>query len=387
MRILYFTDTYLPQINGVTNTLSKLERYMDNNDIKHMFFVPCYADDSTVLKEKNVRRFKSVRLPFYPECRFSIPAYSNLCRRADKFKPDIVHLMTQAGIGLAGLKYAKDRGLPVVSSYTTNFDEYLKYYKLEFLNNVLWNFFKWFHNSCHLNFCPSQETVQALKAKGVENIKLWSRGIDTDTFNPSNRSAAIRKKLNADGKIIFLYVGRLAVEKDLDILMQSIKQVNASFPDTVQFVIAGDGPYASCLKQSAPENVIFTGYLKGEKLASLYASCDAFVFPSSTETFGNVVLEAMASGLPVVAVNSGGVKDSIINNYNGFLCTPRCADSFTQSISKFIIDTTLINKMSINARQYTLSKSWNSIFSKLISDYHILIEQFSISTNLPAKAG
>jgi glycosyltransferase involved in cell wall biosynthesis len=385
MKILYFTDTYLPQVNGVTNTLDKLARYMDNNKIGYMFFAPYYEDSSSIFEEKNIRRFKSISLPAYPECRLSIPFYSNLCRIADKFKPDIVHLMTPAGLGLAGLRYAQDRGLPVVSSFTTSFDVYLKYYKLGFLNNLIWSFFKWFHNSCSINFCPSLDTSQMLKSKGIKNVKLWSRGIDTDIFNPTRRSEDLRNSFNAEGKITFLYVGRLAPEKDLDILMESIRQINYLYPDKAQFVIAGDGPSAAQLRRSAPGNVIFTGYLKGEKLSSLYASCDVFAFPSSTETFGNVVLEAMASGLPVVAVNSGGVKDSIINGYNGFLCNPRDTKNFTDAVSRFIDDKTLINKMSSNAREYTIKKSWNSIYDQLVSDYNILTEQFYINTNVSTK--
>lgn len=385
MRILYFTDTYLPQINGVTNTLDKLGKYLDSRNIKHLFFAPHYTDNGVIAKEKHVRRFRSVSLPAYPECRISIPAYSKLCRMADKFRPDVIHLMTPAGIGLAGLRYARERNLPVVSSYTTNFDEYLKYYKLEFLNNLLWNFFRWFHGSCHINFCASRATAQSLQAKGIENIRFWSRGIDTEIFNPSYKSKEVRAKINPDGRITFLYVGRLAAEKDLDILMKSIEQINGLCSHSAQFVIAGDGPYAPYLKSTAPKNVVFTGYLKGEELSALYASCDVFVFPSSTETFGNVVLEAMASGLPVIAANSGGVKDSIIDHHNGFLCNARDSASFTQSMVKFLQNNALIAAMGINARQYALTRSWSSIFDGLIADYISLMEEFPMHKPLYQK--
>lgn len=387
MRILYFTDTYLPQINGVTNTLDKLGRYLDGNNIQYRFFAPYYAGGLRSLNEGRIQRFRSISLPAYPECRLSVPAYSNICRLADKFRPEVVHLMTPAGMGLAGLKYARDRGMPVAASYTTNFDAYLKYYKLEFMNTLLWSFFRWFHNSCRINFCPSQDTAKILKTRGIENVRIWSRGIDTETFSPARRSADMRKRLGAGERITFLYVGRLAPEKDLDILLESIRQVNRCFSDTTRFIIAGDGPYASWLRKSSPENVLFTGYLRGKELSSLYASCDVFLFPSSTETFGNVVLEAMASGLPVIAANSGGVKDSVIDGYNGFLCEARNVEDFTRSILKFIKDRTLIQKMSIAARQCTLKKSWNSIFDQLISDYRMLIEQLYTNTNPPVKAG
>ncbi|OGO80582.1 MAG: glycosyl transferase family 1, partial [Clostridiales bacterium GWC2_40_7] len=268
-------------------------------------------------RERCVKRFKSVSFPLYPECRLSLPVYTGLCRYADCFRPDIVHLVTPLGIGLAGLKYARERGIPVVSSFHTNFDMYLKYYNLEYFHDSLWNYFKWFHRLSAINFCPSVDTLKTLESKGIENLKIWSRGIDTDRFNPICRDEILRQKLGAGERKIFLYVGRLAIEKDLDILMLSIDKINNIYPGKAQFVLTGDGPHAGSLKDAAPENVVFPGYLRGKELAAMYASCDAFVFPSSTETFGNVILEAMASGLPVITVDSGGVKDSMLHNYNG----------------------------------------------------------------------
>lgn len=386
MRILYFTDTYFPQINGVTNTLDRLVKYLDSTEHKYLFFAPYYENSPGNVKERCTRRFKSISFPAYPECRISIPFYSKLCRIADKFKPDIIHLMTPMGLGFTGVRYAQERGIPLVSSFTTNFNTYLKYYKLDFLDSLIWNYFKWFHGSCGINFCPSWETLRMLETKEIQNLKIMSRGIDTGAFNPVHRNAEIRRNLKINEKIAFLYVGRIAREKDLDILMESIRQINSRYPDMAEFILAGDGPYISQLKKAAPENVIFTGYLKGEALSDLYASCDVFVFPSSTETFGNVVLEAMASGLPVLAVNSGGVKESVIDGYNGFLCEPRNADSFMQLISGFIQNKELIGHMGENARQYTLTRSWSNIFNQMLNDYQILVEQSTSNKKIPDKA-
>ncbi len=376
MKIAYFTDTYLPQINGVTNTLGRLGNYLSANNVRHVFFSPHYPGDSEISDRKYVKRFRSINFPIYPECRLSVPMYSNFSRLADKFKPDIVHIVTPLGIGLSGLKYARERNIPVVSSFHTNFDAYLKYYNLDFLEPLLWNFFRWFHSFCSINFSPSRETIEILQSKGIENLRLWSRGIDTEAFNPVHRNPDIRAQINPENRKVFLYAGRLAAEKDLDILMASIININRTYPGSAQFVVVGDGPYASYMKEVSPDNVVFTGYLKGQALSAMYASCDVFVFPSSTETFGNVVLEAMASGLPVVAVNSGGVKDSIMNNYNGFLCEPRNVESFSTSISRFLDDSSLICRLGANARQYTLLKSWESIFGQLVSDYHSAMEEY-----------
>lgn len=166
--------------------------------------------------------------------------------------------------------------------------------------------------------------MQVLAAKGIENLALWARGVDSVRFSPHHRREGIRRRfISRPEQLLFLYVGRLAPEKDLDILTQSIKQVNQTHQEKIRFIIAGDGPYAQDMREQSDGNVLFTGYLQGAELSSLYASCDAFVFPSSTETFGNVVLEAMASRLPVITVRSGGVTDNVVDGQNGLLCAPR----------------------------------------------------------------
>ena len=375
MRIAYFTDTYLPQINGVSNTLKKVGDYLNDRDIKHMFFAPHFNEKQINPDNSPVARFKSISLPFYPECRLAIPSYANLCRIADKFKPDIIHLTDPFGIGLAGLRYARDRGIPIVSSFHTNFDAYLKYYKLEYLEGIVWGIFKWFHGFSELNFCPSQDTWELLDSNGIQNLRIWSRGIDTSTFSPNYKNRNIRYRLKADDKIIFLYVGRLAAEKDLDILMESIRIVNSSHADKVQFVFVGDGPYAKQMKERSYDNVVFTGYLKGQELSAMYASSDVFVFPSGTETFGNVVLEAMASGLPVIAVNSGGVKENVIHDYNGLMCPPREATSLAGAIIRLVEDKPLIEALATNAREHATTKSWSNIFDQLVSDYSSVLEK------------
>ncbi len=373
MRIAYFTDTYLPQINGQTNTLRELDDYLLKKNISHVFFAPKYPDAASYLSENNVRRFNSISLPFYRECRISIPLYRYLCKKVDAFSPDIIHLATPLGIGLKGLKYARERKIPIVSSFHTNFDVYLKYYKLQYLEDMVWKFFKWFHNFCEINFCPSMHTLETLDKNGIKHLKIWSRGIDTKKFSPRHRDPMIRRQLNAGSKVLFLYVGRLAPEKDLDILIESINKINVLYPCEAHFVIVGDGPYAQKMREVLPENVTFTGYLKGLELSKIYASCDVFVFPSSTETFGNVVLEAMASGLPAVSVEAGGVKESIIHAYNGLLCQPRSTDSFTHAISLFLNNRNLIYELGINARKYSMTKSWNLIFGQLVSDYNAIL--------------
>ena len=373
MRIAYFSDTFLPQVNGVTNTLGKLDAYLEKNSVQHKFFVPEYPETYPIEDPSRVKRFKSVSLPIYNECRLSIPLYASMSKIIDQFNPDLIHLVTSLGIGWMGLKYAREKSIPLVSSYHTNFDAYLKYYKLEYLEDTIWSYFRWFHNFSGINFCPSTDTMKTLDDKGIGNTRIWSRGIDADKFSPAFKNIGIRQKFNAADKIMFLYVGRVAAEKDLDILLECMNNINVLNPGKTSFIITGDGPYAGYMKKNAPADTRFTGYLKGAELAEMYASCDVFLFPSSTETFGNVVLEAMASGLPVIAADAGGVKDSITDGSDGFLCKARNAMSFTKAMDKFIKDPGLIASMGAEARRHSLSKSWDSIFDSLLEDYREII--------------
>ena len=374
MRVALYTDTFYPQINGVSNTVYRLANYMKKNKIPYKIFAPHYPGDNGHNYDFNICRFLSMPFPFYPECRLSIPYYPKLLREMDDFKPDIIHSITQSGIGCSGLRYAKEKNIPFVASFTTNFSMYLKYYKLQYLEEALWGYLKWFHSNAYANFCPSQDTIESLEPKGISNLKIATRGIDIELFSPLKRSEKFRNKYGLNGKTSFLYAGRLAPEKDLDTLVQSANEIYSKFPAESIFVIVGDGPMREQLAAEMPPNTVFTGYLKGEALSEAYASADVFVFPSGTETLGNVVLEAMASGLPVIAVNSGGVKENVLNGYNGIMCRYKDKHEFASAMERFIEDEALKTIMSQNARAYTLSKTWDKVFDKLMDDYLQVIE-------------
>lgn len=383
MRIAIFTDTYLPQVNGVTHTLSKLQAYLIEEGHDYKLFAPDYGKEKEHLTAPSVVRFKSILFPPYPECRISLPFYTAITKEVSDFQPDLIHIVTPLGIGLTGLKYGKKHKLPIVASFHTNFDAYLKYYKLDLFEDLLWKFFKKFHDQCLLNFCPSNDTMEALSSKGIKDLRLWTRGIDTSHFSPSNYSEDFLDthsysrrtpyKKNAKEPIRFLYTGRVSLEKDLDILLQASHRINRKYKTQIEFIIVGDGPYKKQMMALAPDNMTFTGYLKGQELYESYASCDVFAFPSATETLGNVVLEAMASGLPVIAVNSGGVKDNVHPNYNGILARPRDVESFTDAIEELILHPERRQAYKHNALEYVKSRTWDAIFDQLISDYETVI--------------
>jgi glycosyltransferase involved in cell wall biosynthesis len=374
MRIAFFTDTFLPQINGVAKTLSKFVDYMEEHNIEYRIYAPSFKDEE---EEDKVIRSRSFKFILYPQCRLSLPNYFTIAKELDEFGPDIIHVVTEFNMGLCGLKYAKSRNIPVVSSYETNICQYLEYYKLKFLETPSWKYFKWFHNKCDRNFCPSKATVNLLKEQGFANPAIWERGIETDRYSPSYRSTELRKSMGIDNKIVFSYVGRVSPEKDLHLFIKTAKRLNEKYMDKVHFLMVGDGPSLKDLKDSAPSNVTFTGFLRGEELSRIYASSDVFLFTSPTETLGFVILEAMASGLAIVSCNSGGITDNLINGYNGLACHEKNEDEFYLASEKLINDEILRLTLAKNAREYALNKSWNNTFDKLLENYHELIQSKS----------
>lgn len=372
MRVAIFTDTFLPQINGVTNTLDKLIKYLEKSKIDYRIFAP--LDGSEEYNHKIIRFF-SFKFFLYPECRVSLPNYFAIMEQLNKFNPDIVHVVTPFNIGLCGLKYAKDMGIPLVASYHTNIPQYLEYFNLKFLSNVSWIFFKWFHSQTERNFCPSQMTLELLQSQGVENLEIWGRGINTEEFSPSHRNNELRQKMKIEDKTVFLYVGRMSVEKDLDILLTVAEKLNEYYREKIHFLMVGDGPFLKILKEKAPINMSFTGFLKGKTLSELYASSDIFFFPSSTETYGNVILEAMASQLPVIACKAGGIQENLIDDFNGIACSIRDEEEFYFAAETLIKESNKREEMAFNGRMHAIDKDWDKVFKGLVDSYRQVIEK------------
>ncbi|WP_446897012.1 glycosyltransferase family 4 protein [Clostridium sp. LBM24168] len=371
MKVAIFTDTFLPQINGVTNTLSKLAEYYEVNNIEYLIFAP--GNDIEKNESYNIQRFFSIKFFPYPECRVAFPNTFRLNTLLSNFKPDIIQLMTEFNMGVAGLKYGKKHGIPTVSNYTTNFCQYLNSYNLNFLNYYMWTYLRWFHNQNDLTLCPSEEAKLYLKREGISNTDIFSRGVDSEKFKPELRSDDLRKKLGINDKLVFLYVGRVSPEKNLDILIDAYKEVYSKYKDKIALVITGEGPYMDKCKNCFPEDTIFTGFKKGRELAQIYASSDVFTFPSSSETFGNVVLEAMTSGIPVIGADAGGVKNIIEHGINGLKFRAGDVNELVNLMIELIDNEDLRNVLRINGRNTGLNRSWNKVFSGLMDIYNDIL--------------
>lgn len=317
MRIALFTETFLPKVDGIVTRLRHTVEHLQRNGDQVLVVSP--DGGLTEYKGAKIYGVSGFPLPLYPELKLALPRPS-IGVALEEFKPDLIHVVNPAVLGLAGLYYAKMMQIPLVASYHTHLPQYLQHYGLGMLEPVMWELIKASHNQAQLNLCTSSVMVEELRTHGIERLDLWQRGVDTETFHPGLVSQEMRSHLSQGHpeSPLLLYVGRLGAEKEID----RIKPVLEAIPNA-RLALVGDGPNRSALEkhfEGTPTN--FVGYLTGTELGAAFASADAFVFPSRTETLGLVLLEAMAAGCPVVAARSGGIPDIVTDGVNGYLFNP-----------------------------------------------------------------
>lgn len=367
MRVAFFTDTYYPQVNGVTRTLEQLLAFLEAQGHAVLVFAPA---DPRGHPPRRACLFRGIPVPFYAEMRLGLPFSLNLHRTILDFSPDLIHLVNEYSLGLAGLHWAKRLGVPAVGCFHTNIPRYLEYYGLPFLSEAAWRYLVWFHRQCAVNFYPSGKIGEVLAARGIEDLVYWGRGVDTGLFNPDRRDPALRRRLG--GGPLLLYVGRLAPEKELAVAFNALTLVHRQYP-TAKLLLAGDGPLGPSIRRQPPEGVISLGQLEGHDLARLYASCDLFAFPSTTETYGIVVLEAMASGLPVVAPLSGGITENLQPGVNGLDFVPGEPEAMARAIIKLLADEPLRRRLSIQAHRHAQQRSWPHTLAPVLETYQELL--------------
>ena len=317
MRIALFTETFLPKVDGIVTRLRHTIEHLQRNGDRVLIVAP--EGGLREYKGAKVYGVPGVPLPLYPELKLALPPLGSK-NIIEEFNPELIHVVNPAVLGLSGIYYAKTMNIPLIASYHTHLPQYLQHYGLAALEGVLWELLKATHNQAQLNLCTSTAMVEELVNHGIERVDLWQRGVDTDMFQPHLASQQMRSRLSQGRpeSTILLYIGRVSAEKQID----EIKPVLEAIPEAC-LAIVGDGPHRDTLQEHfAGTKTHFVGYLEGLELASAYASADAFVFPSRTETLGLVLLEAMAAGCPVVAARSGGIPDIVTDGVNGYLFEP-----------------------------------------------------------------
>jgi glycosyltransferase involved in cell wall biosynthesis len=319
MRIALFTETFIPKVDGIVTTLCQTVKQLESLGHQVLIFAPEGGFDS--FQQSRIVGSKGHAVFFYPELRLALPRASMYRAIAD-FEPDLIHVADPAFLGMAGvyLGGGKNGGvlrLPLVISYHTDLAKYLHYYPLGFMEPLAWPILRWRHHRATLNLCTSAAMVDQLGAHGIGHLGLWPGGVDTELFQPSRRSSAMRARLTEGHpeSPLLLYVGRLSAEKEIE----RLRPILQALPDA-RLALVGDGPnHESLQRHFAGMPVHMAGYLRGEELAQAFASSDVFVMTSRTETLGLVILEAMSSGLPVVAARAGGIPELIADGVNGYL--------------------------------------------------------------------
>ncbi len=370
MRIALFTETFLPKIDGIVTRLRHTVDHLQRNGDQVLVFSP----DGGLREHKGakIHGVKGLPLPLYPELKLAIPT-PTVGKRLERFKPDLIHVVNPAVLGVGGIYYAKTMNIPLVASYHTHLPQYLQHYGLGSLEGLLWELLKLGHNQARLNLCTSTAMVNELVTRDIERVDLWQRGVDTEMFQPHLASKKMRSRLsggNPDSPLL-LYVGRVSAEKQID----QIKPVLEAIPEA-HLAIVGDGPHREALEGPfAGTQTHFIGYLQGLELASAFASADAFVFPSRTETLGLVLLEAMAAGCPVVAANSGGIPDIVTDGVNGYLFEPTDPDGAITATKRLLAAKEEREQLRTKARQEAEKWGWAAATHQLRRYYEAVLKE------------
>lgn len=377
-RVALFTGAYNHIADGVSLTLNRLVDHLERDGVSVRVFAPT-VDDPPIDHAGQLIPVPSLPLPGRSDYRFTMGLTPSVSSALEDFDPTLVHIATPDLLGRQALSFAQNRGTPVVASYHTHFSSYLKYYHLDLLESALWSYLRHFYNQCEQIYVPSRAMAEILQKHGItDGLRLWQRGVNTDRFHPKYRSPSWRQVHGlSDNEVVVTFVSRLVWEKGVDVYADVIRRLeDRGIPH--RSMVVGDGPARAELEDQLP-NTVFTGFLEGEDLAQAYASSDVFLFPSDTETFGNVTLEAMASGLPAVCAEAVGSRDLVEDKTTGLLCPPEDTEAFVEATRRLILDTTLRERMSTAAHERAQEFTWSTILERINSYYDEVLARHSRS--------
>lgn len=371
--IAFVTETWEPEINGVAKTTAYIVKNLLKRGVKVQLIRPKQGDNTRheLIDEYQRAGFK---LPFYKEVRLGLPQGRFLFKLWNTHRPDAVIIVTEGMLGLSGLKTARKLGIPVISEFHTNFDQYSLHYNAKFLHGLVKEYLRWFHNKSDKTLVATEQFRQQLQADNFRRLEVLPRGVDTQLFNPSHRSQQLREKWYLlPEQLAFIFVGRLAPEKNVGLAIQAFREAQKHSPDA-KMIIVGDGPLRKSLQSSHPD-IIFSGMQTGQALARHYASADIFLSASMSETFGNTLLEAMASRLATISFDYAATKKHVIHNSNGIAIPFNDSVKFIQETIALSHNRSLKTRLATNARATTLPLSWSSISNQ----YEHIIEHLIIN--------
>jgi glycosyltransferase involved in cell wall biosynthesis len=368
LRIAVVTETWPPEVNGVAVTLSKLVQSLSqrNHDVQLIRPRQAKLDSSDRDSKLEEVLMRGMPIPRYPELKLGLPSKKTLVKTWTVRRPDVVHIATEGPLGWSALQAAKVLKLPVTSDFRTNFQSYSKHYGVGWLRKPIVAYLRKFHNATSCTMVPTRELQRTLGENGFLNLKVVSRGVDTQLFNLSKRNPMLRQSWGANDQTkVLISVGRMAPEKNLEQVLKTFEAVKHLGPH-VKLVMVGDGPLKEQFKQRHPD-IIFPGMLLQEDLAAYYASSDLFIFPSQTETFGNVTLEALASGIPVLAFDCAAAKDWVQPNVNGWLVPENNPEGFAAQAVEIFRLPKMFRDVTASTRQQVVHLDWSQIAEQVES--------------------
>ena len=382
LRVAVFSGNYNYVRDGANMTLNRLVAYLERQGIPVRVYSPT-TDTPAFEPAGTLISVPSIPIPRRREYRIALGMPRSVREDLARFNPTIIHLSAPDLLGYAAQRHARRLGIPAVASFHTRFETYLQYYGLDFLKSAVLRYMRHFYNRCAQIYAPSTCTADSLRGEGISQpLRIWSRGVDRRQYHPGRRDWGWRQSLGiGPDEVVLLFVGRLVLEKGLDVL--------ANLSDTLEkrgvshkVLIVGEGPERAPMQERLP-GAIFTGFLAGDDLSRAYASADIFINPSTTEAFGNVTLEAMASGLPCICADATGSRSLVVPGNNGYLITPTSLEDYVSRTADLITNDSLRRQMGASGRKLSAQYDWDNVMETLVGHYREVLALHAASTASP----
>lgn len=373
MRIAYFNANLRRGQDGVTRCMYKMFEGALERNAQAIALTSTLPDPEDMIIP--MYKVPSVILPLQKNYRLAVPGYQMFAGVLEQFQPELIHINSPCTLGFAAMKYARHFNVPLVATYHTHFPTYPRYYKLTALEELTWKVTRYLYNHMDRTFVPTLPILEELRERGIDRLDYVPNGVDLSLFHPGHRSQAWRNRIGAGDKPVLLFVSRLVWEKDLKVLAEMYRQLR-SLREDFEMVVVGDGHARTELEAMMP-GAHFLGYQSGIPLAESYASSDIFIFPSTTETFGLVTIEAMASGLAPVAARAGGATGIIEHGKSGLLVDPLSPHDMAQGVLSLLDHPEERKRVASLALARAQEFSWDRSLNNMFNSYETVLHEYS----------